>query len=91
MAHPVDLVTSFNYHQWKEDNEGLLRTKKFFRLMERTEAEPILNHDKEKYFNRIDEASRYLSLSISRDLRFNIKELKIPKEIWDKIASLFDN
>ena len=70
--------------------EGLLRTKKLFRVTEGTEAEPILNHDKEKYFNRLDEAFGYLSLSISRYLRFHIKGLKTPKEIWDKLASLFD-
>ena len=65
MAHPIELLTSFNYHQWKEDMEGLLRTKKLFRLIEGIEVEPILNHDKEKYFNRLDEAFGYLSLSIS--------------------------
>ena len=70
--------------------EGLFRTKKLFRLTEETEAKPILNHDKEKYFNQLDEAFRYLSLSISRDLHFHIKGLKTPKEIWDKLASLFD-
>ena len=48
MAHLVEPLTSFNYHQWKEDMEGLLRTKKLFRLTEEIEAEPILNHDKEK-------------------------------------------
>ena len=46
MAHPVELLTSFNYHQWKEDMEGLLHTKKLFKLTKETEVEPILNHDK---------------------------------------------
>ena len=45
--------------------EGLLCTKKLFRLTKEIEAGPILNHDKENYFNRLDEAFRYLSLSIS--------------------------
>ena len=29
-------------------------------------------------------------LSISRDLLFHINGLKTPKEVWDKLASLFD-
>ena len=70
--------------------EGLLRTKKLFRLTEGIEADPILNHYKEKYFNKLDEAFGYLSLSFSRYLHFHIKYLKTPKEIWDKLASLFD-
>ena len=70
--------------------DELLRTKKLFRLTEEIEVEPIPNHEKENYFNRLDESFGYLSLSISRDLRFHIKRLKTPKEIWDKLASLFD-
>ena len=49
MANSVEPITPFNYHQWKEDMEVLLHTKKLFRLTEETEAMPILNHDKEKY------------------------------------------
>ena len=29
-------------------------------------------------------------LSISRDLLFHINGLKTPKQVWDKLASLFD-
>ena len=89
MAHLVESLTSFNYHQW-EDMEGLLRTKNLLRLIEEIEAEPILNHDKEKYWNRLDEAYGLLFLSISRDIIFHIKGLKNPKEIWYNIAPLFD-
>ena len=90
MAHSVEHLTPFNYHQWKEDMEVLLRTKKLLRLKEETEVVPILNHDKEKYWNRLDEAHGYLFSSVSRDLRFHIQGLKTPKDIWDKLASLFD-
>ena len=31
-----------------------------------------------------------MCLSISRDILFNINGLKTPKEVWDKLASLFD-
>ena len=70
--------------------ESLLRTKKLYRLTMELEVEPVLNYDKEKYWNRLDEAFGFLCLSISRDLLFHIKGLKTPKEIWDKLASLFD-
>ena len=60
MAHLIEPLTPFNYHQWKEDMEVLLRTKKLFRLTEEIEAVSVLNHDKEKYWNKLDEAHGYL-------------------------------
>ena len=45
----MDLLTPFHYHQWKEDMESLLHTKKIYRLTMELDSEPILNHDKEKY------------------------------------------
>ena len=90
MAHPVEPLTPFNYHQWKEDMVVMLRTKQLFRLIEETEAVPVLDHDKEKYLNRLDEAHGHLLSSVSRDLWFHIQGLKTPKEVWDKLASLFD-
>ena len=65
MAHSIEPLTPFNYHQWKEDMEVLLCTKKLFRLTEETEVVPVLNHDKEKYWNRLDEAHGYLFSSVS--------------------------
>ena len=90
MAHQVDLLTSFNYHQWKEDMETKLRSKKLFILTMEIEVEAILNHDKENYWNRLDESYGFLCLSISRDPLFHVKGLNTPKDIWDKISSLFD-
>ena len=69
--------------------ESLLHTKKLYKLTKELEEEPILNHDKEKYWNRLDEAYGCLCLSISQDLLFHIKGLKTPKKVWDKLASLF--
>ena len=60
MDHLVEPLTPFNYHQWKEDMEVILRTKNLFRLTEEIKAMPVLNHDKEKYLNRLDEAHGYL-------------------------------
>ena len=84
----MEQFTSFNYHQWKEDMASLLRTKKLYRLT--MELEAVLNYDKEKYWNGLDEAFGCMCPSISQDILFHIKGLKTPKQIWDKIASLFD-
>ena len=56
MAPPIELLTPFNYHQWKEDMEMQLCSKRLFKLRIEAEKEPIHYVDKEKYFNRIDEA-----------------------------------
>ena len=80
MVHQIEPLTPLNYNQWKEDMEVLLRTKKLFRLIEETEVVPILNHDKEKYLNRLDEVHGYLFSSFSQDLQFHIQGLKTPKD-----------
>ena len=67
-----------------------LHSKRLFKLTMEIEAEPIHYVDKEKYWNRLDEAYGCLCLSISRDLLFHINGLNTPKEFWDKLASLFD-
>ena len=67
----MELLTPFNYHQWKEDMEMQIRSKRIFRLTMETKKEPIHYVDKEKYWNRINEAYKCLCLSISRDLLFN--------------------
>ena len=86
----MELLTPFNYHQWKEDMEMQLCYKRLFILTMEVEKDPIHYVDKEKYWNRLDEAYIFLCLSISRDLLFHINGLKTPKEVWDKHASLFD-
>ena len=68
MAHQIELLTPFNYHQWKDDMIVLLRTKHLFRLIEETEEEPESNKDKAKYMNRLDEAIGLMRSSVSRDI-----------------------
>ena len=64
-----------------------LHSKRLFRLTMEIEAEPVHYVEKEKYWNRLDEAYGFLCLSISRDILFDINGLKNPKEVWDKLAS----
>ena len=80
MVHPVEPLTPFNYHQWKEYMVVMLCTKQLFRLIEEIEAVPALENDKEKYLNRLDEAHGHLLSSVSRDLQFHIQGLKTPKD-----------
>ena len=68
----------------------MLCTKQLFIFIEETKVVPALDNDKEKYLNRIDESHGHLLSLVSRDLRFHIQELKTPKEVWHKLASLFD-
>ena len=91
MAPPMELLTPFNYHQLKEDMEIQLHSKSLFKLTMETKVDPIHYVDKEKYWNKLDEAYGFLCLSISWYLLFHINGLKNPKQVWDKLASLFNN
>ena len=86
----MEHLTPFNYHQWKDDMKILLRTKHLFRLIEETEEEPESDKDKAKYMNRLEEAIGLMLSSVSVDIWFHIQGLDTPKEVWDKLASLFD-
>ena len=68
----------------------MIHTKGLFRLIEETEEEPDSDKGKAKYMNRLDEAHGHLLFSVSKDIWFHILELKTPKLVWDKLASLFD-
>ena len=54
-----------------------------------TEEEPAFVTDKAIFLNKKDEAFRFLWLSISQDLLFHLSGLKTPKEIWDKLETLY--
>ena len=54
-----------------------------------TEVEPNFAVEKAKYFKKLDEAYGLLCLSISRDFVFHLDSLTSPKEVWEKLESLF--
>ena len=54
-----------------------------------TEEEPASVTDKARFLNKKDEAFGFLCLSVSRDLLFHLSGLKTPKEIWDKLETLY--
>ena len=45
--------------------------------------------DKARFLNKKDEAFKFFCLSISWDLLFHLLGLKTPKEIWDKLETLY--
>ena len=66
-----------------------LRARGLYRVTMDTEEEPASVTDKARFLNKKDEAFRFLCLSVSRDLLFHILGLKTPKEIWDKLKTLY--
>ena len=89
MASSVDLLTPYNFHSWKGDMEIQLRSRGLYRVTMDTEDEPGTAIDKSRFLNKKDEAFRFLCLSISWDLLFHLSGLKTPKEIWDKLETIY--
>ena len=90
MVSSIDLLTSFNFHQWKGDMEIHLHAKGLYRVTMDIE-EPTHVIDKAIFLNKKDEEFSFLCLSISKDLLFHLSGLKTSKEIWNQLASLCGN
>ena len=54
-----------------------------------TEEEATFVTDKARFLNKKDETFRFSCLFVSRDLFFHLLGLKTPKEIWDKLETLY--
>ena len=89
MASSVPLLTPYNFHTWKLKMEHQLHSKGLFRVAMDTEVEPGSAIEKSRFLNKKDEAFGFLCLSISDDLLFHLTDLKTPKQIWDKLESLY--
>ena len=66
-----------------------LRAKGLFRVIMGTEVEPNSAIEKANYFNKLDEAYGLFCLTISWELLFHLDILTSPKEVWEKLESLF--
>ena len=82
------MLTPFNFFYWKAEMVIQLRAKGLYRVTMGTEVEPNFVVEKDKYFNRLDEAFGLLCLSISRELLFHIDSLTTPNEVWVKLETL---
>ena len=89
MDSPTDILTMFNFHQWKGHMEIQLRARGLSRVTMDTEEDPTHVIGMARFFNKKDEAFSFLCLSISKDLLFHLLGLKTPKEIWDQLTSLY--
>ena len=78
MASSMDLLTPFNYHQWKGGMEIQLRAKRLYIVTIDTEIDPNHVVDKERYWNKMDEDFGFVFLSISKDIHFHVTGLKNP-------------
>ena len=66
-----------------------LCNKVFFRMKMGREDEPQQYVENNKFLNRHDEAFGFMCIHISKDLLFHLDGLKTPKEVWEKLESLF--
>ena len=60
-----------------------------YRVTMDTKEDPASMTNKDIFLNKKDEAFGFLCLSISWDLLFHLLGLKNPKEIWDKLETLY--
>ena len=91
MASSVDLLTPYNFHSWKNKMEIQLHSKGLHRVSIDTEVELGSAIKKSRFLNKKDEAFGFLCLSIFEELLFHLMDLKTPKEIWDKLETLYKN
>ena len=66
-----------------------LCNKGLSKMTMRREVEPQQYIEKLKHLDRPDEAFGYMCIHISKELSFHLDGLKTPKEVWDKLESLF--
>ena len=66
-----------------------LRARGLYKVTMDTEEEPSSMTDKARFLNKKDEAFKFLCLFVSWDLLFHLLGWKTPKEIWDKLETLY--
>ena len=89
MVSSVEILTPFNFHSWKGDMKIQLCDRGLYRVTMDTKEVPSSVIDKARFLNKKDGAFRFLCLFVSRDLLFYLLGLKTPKEIWDKLETLY--
>ena len=83
------ILTPFNYLDWRDDMQISLHNKGLYRVTMDKEVETHQPLEKSKYLNKLDEAFGFMCIHISRELLFHLDGLKTPKEVWEKLESLF--
>ena len=67
----------------------VLHNKGLYRVTMGREVKPQQPPEKWKHLNKLDEAFGFMCIHISRELLFHLEGLRKPKEVWDKLESLF--
>ena len=85
------ILNPFNYFEWTESMDILMRIKGIYIVTMATEAEPNAVAEKIKWHNRREEAYGLLCLNISIYPIFHLDGLSSPYEVWEKLQTLFGN
>ena len=80
--------TPFNYFERNSHMIIQLQSQGIYKVIIGLELETNDIVPKSKWFNRLDEAYGFLSVSISRYLLFHIENYSTPNEVWLKLESL---
>ena len=85
----IEPLTLHNYHTWKIKMKQLLQSKRLWKTL--AENQPTFTKEMEKfaYRNKLDEVMGLTELHVSDGLLFHLDGCDIPKQSWDKLASLF--
>ena len=83
------ILTPFNFVDWREDIQVSLCKFGSFRMRMGRETQPHHPTEKNKFLNQLDEAFGFLCTHISQDLLFHLQELKTQKDYWENIETLF--
>ena len=89
LALVPQILTPFNYVDWRENMQVSLHKLGLFRMTMGWEIEPHHPTEKNKFLNQLDESFGFLCTHISWYLLFHLVGLKTLKENWEKLESLF--
>ena len=73
------ILTPFNYVDWREYMEVSLRNLGMYRMTMGRETKPHHHTEKNNFLNRLDEEFGFLCTHIFKDFLFNLVGLKNPK------------
>ena len=83
------ILTHFNDLDLRVDMQIILCNKGLYRVTMGREVKLQQTLEKSNYLNKLDEAFVFMCIHISRELLFHLDGLKTPKEVWEKLESLF--
>ena len=83
------ILTPFNYVDWRVDMQVSLRKLGMYRMNMGRETEPYHPIEKNKFQIRLDATFGFVCTHISRDIIFHFEGLNTPKEAQEKFEFLF--